>query len=175
MTSEIWLNGETQPRLEIRGPNLVQHRVEYRLVPEAVGPYQRIDRRSSLRQSSRVFDSGGWQFDFFDRYRMTDSGKHGRHVRIDAVAEQLHQLGIAAELGNLGDQELVDRAGEHGHPLVEPADDLGRAPTDDRGIGMASFRHHEQTLSPVLSSGDKTPPRLGRLATSLFNGLLRDS
>jgi hypothetical protein len=44
----------------------------------------------------------------------------------------------------------MHRASQFGHTQVQATHDLRRAPTDDRGIGMASFRH-DQTINLQLS------------------------
>ena len=113
-----------------------------------------------------MFDCGGWQFDFFDRDRMADRGKHGGNVSVDAVTQQLQQLSIVTQFGDLGDHDLLDRAGELGHPLVQPTDDGRRRLRDDRGIVLAHYRHDQTiNLQPAKSSGSLTTVCLRKTRT----------
>jgi hypothetical protein len=106
---------------------------------------------------------------------MPDRGEHGGDVPVDAVTQQLQQLRITAHFRDLRDQHLMHRARQFGHSQVQAAHDLRRRPTDGRGVVMASLCHHDQTLAPLLSPEDKTPPRFGRPATSCNGCLTSDS
>jgi hypothetical protein len=68
---------------------------------------------------------------------VTDRGEHRGDVSVDAVTQQLQQLCVAAQLGDFRDQFLLDRAGHLGHSLVQPADDVRRRLSDDRGFVTA--------------------------------------
>ena len=86
-----------------------------------------------------MFDGGGRQFDFFDRDGVPDRGEHRGDVSVDAVTQQLHQLRVVAQFGDLRDHDLLDRGGQLGHSLVQPADDGRRRLRDDRGIVLAQL------------------------------------
>jgi len=81
-----------------------------------------------------VFDGGGRQFHLFDRDGVPDGGEHRCDVSVDAVTKQLHQLRVAAQLGNLRDQHLLHRAGQLGHSLIS----LPTMAAADRAMTAAS-------------------------------------
>ena len=137
---EILEDVETPTRVQVRRRDLVEHEVQHFLVPQPVGAHHRICGNTSLRHPPRVLERFRRRHDVLDRNAMTNRGEDGVDVGRDGVLLQFEQLRILAELGDLGQQDLLDRLRDVVELAVEGSDDLRRA-CDDSTLVDASFWH----------------------------------
>ncbi len=58
-----------------------------------------------------MFEGSRRRFDVVDRNRVADDGQPGAHVRRDGVAEQISELLIGREFGDLLNEKPMDGLG----------------------------------------------------------------
>jgi hypothetical protein len=143
---------------------------------ETVGANERINRHSLLCQSPGVLQRCGWRLNALHRDVVAQRVQDGVHVARDAGTEQLHEPGIAAQLGDLILEGTTDDRRRICHPTVQPVGGLSDVSADVDIFDDARFRHHcdgrplFDRWSPIhrcqpLSSGDNTSTHLRRLTT----------
>ncbi|PQM49366.1 hypothetical protein C1Y40_00413 [Mycobacterium talmoniae] len=141
------VDGEPQCRVQLGGTDLVDDDAQRRPVAQPVRPRQRIDRHLALRQAAGVFQRGRRRLEVLDRDAMADRGEERLDAGGRGVGQQLQQLRITAQLGDLGDHQLLDVGGDVGELVVEPTDDRGRGLGNHRLVRSPGVRH-EQTVVP---------------------------
>ncbi|SHW42697.1 Uncharacterised protein [Mycobacteroides abscessus subsp. abscessus] len=118
-------NVQAQSRIEFRGPDLLEHLFQYRLVAEPVRPHQDVCRDVALRQPACMLERGRRGMQQVDRDSVPGRGEERIDVRRDRIGQDLLELLFVAQLADIRHQQFRDRARDVGEPSVQSHADSG--------------------------------------------------
>lgn len=127
-------------RREAGAVDLFARDVEHQRMTDAVRAREGVHRHAALREPARVLEGRGRRFDVLQRYVVAQRVEDGLDVPADAGAQQLDDLGVAPQFGDIAGQAVPNGAGH----LSLAGDEAGH----DRGVGLADRRIHVPTVEP---------------------------
>lgn len=135
---------------QIRASQSCDDEIQSVLVPKSVGAQQHVDGDLPLCHPPRVLDGSRRRFDVVDWDRVADDGIPGLHVRGDGVVQQISELLIGSEFGDLLDEKTM-------YGIRQPLDDLAQAPEDlsccvGKGVSIGRWLKHACHVNRILVS-----------------------